>query len=257
MQLYAGVLHNPTDPDHIKEAQQLGINPIALVVINFYPVPPTPTNTNHIDIGGPALLRAAAKNYQHVIPVCDPHDYDTIIAQLQANTLSIAQRARLATKALHTTACYDAQLSTTLADHDNSHTPDMLPLLLKKQQDLRYGENPHQPAALYVNTDRTPHACGTLQQLHGAELSYNNLLDINAGVQLVQAFTDNTATIIKHGNPCGVASGNDPRQTFVRAKEGDTRSAFGGVVVLNYHVNQQTAAEIAAFFLRVRCCTEF
>ena len=248
MQLYAGVLHNPSDPAHVKEAQQLGINPISLVAINFYPVPPTPANTDHIDIGGPALLRAAAKNYHHVIPICDPNDYETIIAQLQANTLALEQRTRLAAKALHTTACYDAQLSTTLTDHDNNPNPTMLPLLLKKHQDLRYGENPHQPAALYINTDRPPFACGTLQQVHGTELSYNNLLDINAGVQLVQAFTDNTATIIKHGNPCGVASGDNPCQTFLAAKEGDARSAFGGVVVLNYRVDQQTAAALAAFF---------
>ena len=247
MQLYAGVLCDPTDPVQQKEAAQLGVARIALVAINFYPVPHAPQGTDHIDIGGPALLRAAAKNHRHVIPICDPHDYDTVIAQLRSGTLSDDYRTELASKALCTTSHYDAQLSISLARHDTSNSP-VLSLPLKKQRDLRYGENPHQRAALYVAAGRAPFACGALQQLQGEELSYNNLLDIDAGVRLVQAFTQNTATIIKHGNPCGVASGDDPRQTFVRARAGDARSAFGGVVVLNYAVAEEVAEEIAAFF---------
>ena len=247
MQLYAGVLCDPTDPVQREEVAQLGITRIALVAINFYPVPHTPQGTEHIDIGGPALLRAAAKNHRHVLPICDPHDYDIVIAHLRRGALSDNYRTELATKALCATSHYDVQLSTSLARHGTSNPP-MLSLALKKQRDLRYGENPHQQAALYVDARRAPFACGALQQLQGAELSYNNLLDIDAGVQLVQEFTQNTATVIKHGNPCGVASGDDPHQTFVRARAGDARSAFGGVVVLNYAVEREVAEEIVAFF---------
>ncbi len=248
LQLYAGVLCDPTDPGQREELAQLGIDRIALVAINFYPVPRNPQGTEHIDIGGPALLRAAAKNHRHVIPICDPHDYDTVSAHLRAGTLSADYRATLATKALCTTSHYDAQLSTALAEGKTTALPPLLSLPLKKQRDLRYGENPHQQAALYVAAGGEPFACGALQQLQGAELSYNNLLDIDAGVQLVQQFTQNTATIIKHGNPCGVASGDDPSQTFVAAREGDRRAAFGGVVVLNYAVEREVAEDIAAFF---------
>ena len=248
MQLYAGVLCDPTDSAQREELAQLGSACIALVAINFYPVPHNPLDTVHFDIGGPALLRAAAKNHRHVIPICDHHDYDTVIARLRDGTLSTDYRAELATKALCTTSHYDAQLSAALAGRKTTTLPPLLSLPLKKQRDLRYGENPHQRAALYVAAGRKPHACGALQQLQGAELSYNNLLDIDAGVQLVQEFTQNTATIIKHGNPCGVASGDDPRQTLIRARAGDARAAFGGVVVMNYAVEREVAEEIAAFF---------
>ena len=247
MPLYAGILCDPTEASQREEAAQLGITCLALVAINFYPVPHNPPGTEHIDIGGPALLRAAAKNHRQVIPICDPHDYDTVIARLRANTLNHDYRAELATKALCTTSHYDAQLSSSLA-RQAQNPPPLLSLPLQKKQELRYGENPHQRAALYVAAGREPYACGTLQPLQGKELSYNNLLDIDAGVRLVQAFTHNTATVIKHGNPCGIASGDDMRQTFVRARTGDARSAFGGVVVLNYKVEREVAAEIAAFF---------
>ena len=249
MQLYAAVLCDPTDPVQREEIAQLGIARIALVAINFYPVPRDPPDTEHLDIGGPALLRAAAKNHRHVIPLCDHHDYDTVITRLHRGTLCADYRTELAIKALRTTSHYDAQLSVALAKEETTTTPPLLSLPLKKQRDLRYGENPSQRAALYVAAGREPYACGALQQLQGAELSYNNLLDIDAGVQLVQEFTHNTATIIKHGNPCGVASGDDPRQTLVRARSGDARAAFGGVVVMNYAVVQEEVAEeIVAFF---------
>lgn len=248
MQLYAGVLCDPTDSAQREELAQLGIARIALVAINFYPVPCNPLDTEHFDIGGPALLRAAAKNHRHVIPICDHHDYDTVIARLRNGMLSADYRTELAAKALCATSHYDAQLSTVLAGGKTTTLPPLLSLPLKKQRDLRYGENPPQRAALYVAAEREPYACGALQQLQGAELSYNNLLDIDAGVRLVQEFTQNTATIIKHGNPCGVASGDDPRQTLVRARAGDARAAFGGVVVMNYAVAREVAEEIAAFF---------
>lgn len=248
MPLYASVLCDPTDPAQREEAAQLGIACIALVIINFYPVPRDSQGTEHIDIGGPALLRAAAKNHRHVLPICDPHDYDAVVAYLRDGKHDDDYRTALATKALGTTSHYDAQLSSALAASNTKALPSMLSLPLKKQRELRYGENPHQRAALYVAAGREPSACGALQQLQGAELSYNNLLDIDAGVRLVQAFTDNTATIIKHGNPCGVASGDHAQQTFARAREGDARSAFGGVVVLNYAVEREVAEEIAAFF---------
>ena len=243
MQLFAALLCNPDDPTQQQEAAQLGLTPLALVAINFYPVPSDPptSDTDHIDIGGPALLRAAAKNHHHVIPVCDPHDYETVVTHLRRATLSTEFRTQLAAKALRVTACYDAQLSAALL---KEASPSLLALPLAKQRELCYGENPHQRAVLYT----MPSEECAWQQLQGAELSYNNLLDIDAGVRLVQEFTPNTAAIIKHGNPCGVASGDDPCQTFVRAKEGDARSAFGGVVVLNYEVERETAAEIAKFF---------
>ena len=210
----------------------------------FLPYPTTSQDTEHMT-WRPALLRAAVKNHRHVLPVCDPHDYDTVIAYLRREAGSDDYRTELAAKALCATSHYDAQLSTSLARHATSNPP-MLSLPLKKQRDLRYGETLIS-SALYVMR-----ACAVclwcVQQLQGAELSYNNLLDIDAGVQLVQEFTQNTATIIKHGNPCGVASGDDPHQTFVRARAGDARSAFGGVVVLNYAAEREVAEEIAAFF---------
>lgn len=236
MRICAGILFDPSSEVQRQEAEHYGISVISLVAVNFYPLC---SEAVSIDIGGPTLLRSAAKNWRHVTAVCDPADYKQVIATLHQNMDGSNYRHHLACKVFRYTADYDARVYAELSADVS------MPLLLRRQKQLRYGENPHQEAGLYVATE--PNACGAIQPVQGKELSYNNLLDLNAGVRLVQEFSEETAVIIKHQNPCGVASGK-ATEVFRQARDSDVRSAFGGVVVLNFICNEEVATEIVADF---------
>jgi len=252
--IYAGLLADPTNPDHQAELAHHGYQPIGLVAVNLYPfrqtveAPGVPLAhaLENIDIGGVSLLRAAAKNFPHVIPVVDPADYPLVIERLQHHTDDAVWRRAMAAKALRHVAAYDAQIAAYLGGAADT-LPETLPLALTKLRDLRYGENPHQQAALYADTPN-PHLAATVagvRQHHGRELSFNNILDVDAALACVRDFAAPCVAIIKHGNPCGLACAGELAEAYRKAHAGDPISAFGGAVGLNRIVDPTTARLIA------------
>jgi len=248
--------------DHAGDREALarqGIAPIDLLVVNLYPFRETVARPGtsfegaieQIDIGGPAMLRSAAKNHEAVTVVVDPDDYPAVIAALRAppGTPPPELRRRLAVKVFAHTASYDAAILSYLS-RGEADLPPALTLLLERRQALRYGENPHQRAALYVTDERR--GLGELQQLHGKELSFNNLLDVDAAVSAVAPWSETPAcVIIKHTTPCGLAIGRSPREAFERALATDKTSAFGSVVAFNTVVDKATAEAIRDLFVEV------
>ncbi len=256
--VHAGILARRDDPRHLEQLAERGLALIDLVVVNLYPFRETVQAgkvdleaLEAIDVGGVALLRAAAKNYAHVLPVVRTADYPAVLEELRRpDGVRPAFRRHLAALAFAHTAAYDAAI----AHHLRGEAPEIeLPvdfaLAGHKVRDLRYGENPHQPAALY----RTMEGGGVadLKQVQGLELSYNNVLDAQAAWALVAEFGDPAAAIIKHGNPCGVAAGGEVGEVYARAHACDPRSAFGGVLGLNRPVEKSCAQELTRMFLEV------
>jgi phosphoribosylaminoimidazolecarboxamide formyltransferase/IMP cyclohydrolase len=233
-----------------------GIRPIDLLVVNLYPFESTIAKPGcsreqaieNIDIGGPAMLRAAAKNHAHVAVVVDPQDYTAVLSELRsASSITEATRRRLALKAFSHTACYDAAISEYLRDEAAEDAlPGQLPIGLRLESELRYGENPHQRAGLY-RTTRTP--AGSLidaRQHQGKPLSYNNLADADAALECAKRFDELACVIVKHANPCGVGLGDSPLQAYDRAYRTDPTSAFGGIIAFNREVDGEMAGEILA-----------
>jgi phosphoribosylaminoimidazolecarboxamide formyltransferase/IMP cyclohydrolase len=255
-----GILARPT-PAHEAEIRAHGIEPIDLVVVNLYPFEQTVARgasrdetVEMIDIGGPTLIRAAAKNHERVAVVVDPADYPALLEELDAQQgmLGEATRRRLAGKAFEHTAAYDAAIAGYFQDQAEERFPERLALALRRAQGLRYGENPHQGAALYVNPrSSVAPAIVTCEQLQGKELSYNNILDADAALNLVLDLPGIAVCIIKHTNPCGAASLNDGEivEAFRRARATDPVSAFGGIVACNRAVDAPLAAELREMFL--------
>src|SRR6266542_232970 len=256
--IHAGILARRSEPSDMEQLQERGFEPIDIVVCNLYPFVETiqaPGATReaaieNIDIGGVTLLRAAAKNYQDVVVVCDPDDYATLLDELRRPSgVSGDTRERLAAKAFGHCAVYDSSIASYLKPYDELF-PDELTIALKKVTGLRYGENPHQLAAFYrdLSTSSLPLGIGAAEQLHGIPLSYNNTLDVDAAWAVVTDFEAPTAAIIKHGNPCGLACDTDLEEAFRRALECDPQSAFGGAVAVNREIDLATAHEIAPVF---------
>jgi phosphoribosylaminoimidazolecarboxamide formyltransferase/IMP cyclohydrolase len=230
-----------------------GIRPIDLLVVNLYPFAATTARPNcsyadaveNIDIGGPAMLRAAAKNHERVTVLVDPADYRGVLAELRAGAVSDATRRRLATKAFAHTAQYDAMVSSWLRQQQSDTVfPDALTLGFRKKQDLRYGENPHQTAAFYVDPQVAGGCIATATQLQGKELSFNNIADADTALQCVRQFDSPACVIVKHANPCGVAIAADVLDAYRRAYETDPTSAFGGIIAFNRPLDAKTAAII-------------
>jgi phosphoribosylaminoimidazolecarboxamide formyltransferase/IMP cyclohydrolase len=233
------------------------IAPIDLVVLNLYPFEQTVARpgfthdeaVENIDIGGPAMLRAAAKNHADVAVVVDPADYAQVLAALKDGGTSLALREQLATKAYSLTARYDAAVasyfSSRIAGTEPAHFPGTLGLQFHKQQDLRYGENPHQQAAFYAERDAAPGTLGAARQLQGKELSYNNIADADAALECVKSFVKPACVIVKHANPCGVAVSLDGiGRAYELAYQTDPTSAFGGIIAFNRELDEATAASI-------------
>lgn len=252
--IYAGLLANRENPEHQSQLDQLGYAPIDLVAVNLYPFQSTienPTSSlaeaiENIDIGGVSLLRAAAKNYAQVIPVVDPADYPRVVERLRQRQDDPSWRRQLAAKALRHVAVYDIHIAAYLGGPVEEF-PEVLPVALAKRQDLRYGENPHQRAALYVQTPNPRPFASVVgaRQLHGKELSFNNILDVDAALSCVRDFAAPAVAIIKHGNPCGLACADELPEAYRKAHAGDPLSAFGGAVGLNRVVDGFTAQLIA------------
>lgn len=256
--VHGGILAKNT-PEHFQVLKEQGIVPIDLVVVNLYPFQQTIARPGvsldeaieNIDIGGPTMVRAAAKNYQRVAIVVNPQKYGEILSELEEKgEISIATRERLALEAFQHTAQYDAAIANYLAGKfTNEQFPEQYIVVGQKKQDLRYGENPHQKAAFYVFPGNTQGTIAGARQLQGKELSYNNIVDIEAAWTLVQEFEQPAACIIKHTNPCGTALGENLVEAYQRALAADPVSAFGGIIGLNRQVDKETAEKIAETFM--------
>jgi phosphoribosylaminoimidazolecarboxamide formyltransferase/IMP cyclohydrolase len=260
--IHGGLLALRDHPEHVKAMQEHGIEPIDLVCINLYPFKKTiekPGVTfaeaiENIDIGGPSMIRSAAKNHRFVLVVTSPERYEKVLGDLREHKGSSCAKHRLkqAQRAFAHTAEYDALIAGYLEDHlqkNPSHAMGLnenIDLHLKKKQDLRYGENPHQKAALYVGNKPNEASVAFAQQLHGKALSYINLLDADGALGTVKEFTQPAACIVKHTTPCGCATAQDLPTAFKRAYEGDPLAAFGGIVALNKPVDLATAQAITS-----------
>ena len=266
--VHSGLLFRRNLPEDQKQAAEHGIAPIDLVVVNLYPFEATAAKKDltaeelieNIDIGGPAMLRSAAKNFESVTVITDPADYDRVTSELEASQeTSLATRLDLARKVFATTSRYDGMITTELerlsasanhiALHEKPILPERLHLALRRQQELRYGENPHQAAALYLPAGRPPEGLAAAKQLQGKELSYNNFVDLEAARSLAAEFRRPAAVIIKHNNPCGTAEQETLRDAYLKALAGDPISAFGGVLAFNREVDAATAEEVAKLFV--------
>ena len=259
--IHGGILADRRKPEHVAELEEQGIGPIDLVVCNLYPFERTVAHPSvkeddaveQIDIGGPAMVRAAAKNFHSVAVVVDPGRYTEIVREIQSSgEVSEEMRRSLAREAFAHTAAYDAAISSYFASKGDF--PDKLLLAGTKMMDLRYGENPHQKAAFYRTAGG---GLATAEQLHGKELSYNNLLDTDAAWKLVLDLDEPAAAIIKHSNPCGVALAGDTAEAYALALECDRTSAFGGIVALNRPCDGATASAIAPIFTEVVIAPDF
>ena len=258
--IHGGFLALRDNADHVAAMEEHNIAPIDLVVINLYPFEATVaagadfhTCIENIDIGGPAMVRSAAKNYGFVTILTDPSDYDTFLAELNEHGGATAQmRKRMAAKAYGRTAAYDTAISNWYAAENGETFPDRMSFTGTKVQECRYGENPHQVAAFYKNGEERA-GISTAMQYQGKELSYNNLNDTDAAFELVSEFDAETPTvaIIKHANPCGVAQASTITEAYNKALKCDPVSAFGGIVALNGPLDAATATEIIKIFTEV------
>ena len=255
--IHAGILARNTE-EHMQTLDEMGITPIDLVVINLYPFEETiakdgvdlQTAIENIDIGGPTMVRAAAKNHERVSIVVDPAQYEEVLAALKSEEgITLAQRQKLAMRAFEMTARYDAAISQYLVSQfaEDVFEPSYS-FGGQLKQTLRYGENPHQKAAFYVNSKKAGTLAGA-EQLGGKELSYNNIVDTDAAWQMVNEFQDKPAcAIIKHTNPCGFAVGSSVLEAFTKAHEADPMSSYGGIIAFNRVLDQATAEEIIKTF---------
>lgn len=258
--IHGGILAMRDKAEHLEELKKHGIGQIDIVAVNLYPFEetinkiPKPENKKiaaevieNIDIGGVALLRAASKNFKDVIVICDTDDYKNIIENLKNNSVTEELKLTLAAKAFRHTAYYDSLISNYLT-YEKFPTQASIPL--KKLSGLRYGENPHQEAAIYGNgTEQNKPAAISAKQIHGKELSYNNYLDLEAAWRLVHEFTNPACAIIKHNNPCGCAEGVSVKDAYLKAYACDTVSAFGGIIAFNKAVDKETAEELSKLFV--------
>ena len=246
--VFGAILHDRANADHLADVARLDIPPIDLVVVNLYPFEQTVAREGvtveeaieQIDIGGPSMLRAAAKNHRHVLPLCDPSLYDEFLRELGSGAISEAFRLKCAVRVFEKTSAYDAAIAAFLGRGGR------LTLSLEKFQDLRYGENPHQTAGFYVPAGERP-----FEQLQGKELSYNNLLDLDSAIRLAHAFAEPAAAVIKHTNPCGVARRQTLAAALQAAIDADRVSAFGGIIGVNGTFDGDCARAVGDLFLEV------
>ena len=258
--VHGGLLARRDLPSHLAELEQNNITPIDMVVVNLYPFVQTvstaevslSTALENIDIGGPTMIRAAAKNFPAVLVVVDPADYESIMDKLKAGTVGLAERKILARKAFQHVAAYDTAIAQYLRQ-DEDDFPEEMTISLIKRYDLRYGENPHQKAAFYAEQSVVPQNQGITwaKQLWGKELSFNNILDASAAWATASDFPDPTVAIVKHTNPCGLASHSILDEAYRRAFSGDPVSAFGGIVACNRPISLKMAEEMAPTFYEI------
>ncbi|MCC9090227.1 bifunctional phosphoribosylaminoimidazolecarboxamide formyltransferase/IMP cyclohydrolase [Bacillus pumilus] len=263
--IHGGLLAVRENDEHMAQIEKHGIQPIDLVVVNLYPFKETISKDDvtyeeaieNIDIGGPGMLRAASKNHQDVTVIVDPRDYDAVVQQIKEGGVSLEKKRELAAKVFRHTAAYDALIADYLTNHVGETEPEQFTVTFEKKQSLRYGENPHQAATFYENALPSKGSLATATQLHGKELSYNNIKDADAALQIVREFTEPAAVAVKHMNPCGVGTGETIAEAFDRAFKADETSIFGGIVALNREVDKQTAEVLHTIFLEIVIAPSF
>lgn len=265
--IHAGVLAMRSNPEHMKQLEELKIDTIDMVVVNLYPFKQTILKDGvtraeaieNIDIGGPTMIRAAAKNYQDVAVIVDPEDYGKIIAELKENgEVSLDTKFYLSAKVFMHTANYDSLIASYMKKQAGIDTfSDTLTLTYEKVQDMRYGENPHQKAAFYKEIGNTKGLLTNAKQLHGKELSFNNINDMNGALDLLKEFTEPTVVACKHANPCGVASADNIHDAYVKAYTSDPVSIFGGIITANREIDKATAEEISKIFVEIVVAPSF
>jgi phosphoribosylaminoimidazolecarboxamide formyltransferase/IMP cyclohydrolase len=252
------------EEESLNELREMNLEPIDLVCVNLYPFEEIIKNSpsldealEMIDIGGVALLRAGGKNFPFVAVICDPADYPLVVEELKQNALSLSEETlrNLAIKAFRRTALYDLSIWQYLSQFEEEAFPPIYQFPLERVQNLRYGENPHQKAAFYRFLP--PFSLGGLRQLGGKELSFNNILDIDGAMRLAEEFEEPCAVVVKHTSPCGVSIDEDIVQAYIKAREADAESAFGGVVAVNREVDERLAEEIAGTFIEVVVAPSF
>src|SRR5699024_2766780 len=251
-----GLLAKRDDGTHKQQLSDKGITPIDVVVVNLYPFKQTLDQQNvteeeiieNIDIGGPTMLRAAAKSFRDVTPVVDPDDYDEILQAIQNDELDTAMRKNLAAKVFRHTAQYDALIAGYFTDEA---FPENYTVTYEKVQSLRYGENPHQEAAFYKKPIESPMSLTSAKQRHGKELSYNNIQDANAALGIIADYDRPAAVAVKHMNPCGIGMAEDLNTAFSKAYDGDPVSIFGGIVACNRTIDVDTAKQLSGIFLEI------
>ncbi len=265
--VHAGILARRDRPAHMRQLEELGLGPIDVVVNNLYPFRETVRRPDvtleeaieNIDIGGPSMIRAAAKNFEHVLVVVDPADYNDVLDALRTGETPLEWRRKLAVKAFQHTATYDTLVAQYLRGHEDPF-PDELTIALRKRQALRYGENPHQEAAFYADDDaREPALSGmaAVEQLHGKELSYLNIFDADAAYSAACDFAEPTVVIVKHGTPSGIASHEDIAEAYRGAFACDTMSPYGGIVGANRTVTADMAAAMKGVLYDVIIAPEY
>jgi phosphoribosylaminoimidazolecarboxamide formyltransferase / IMP cyclohydrolase len=258
--IHGGLLAKHDDAEHQKQLDEHGIEPIQVVCVNLYPFQQTIAKPDvsvadaieNIDIGGPTMLRASAKNHQYLTVVVDPSDYATVIEELKADgATKLETRRKLAAKVFRHTAAYDALIADYMTNLAQEETPETLTVTYELKQTLRYGENPHQKAAFYKKPLGSTFSIANAVQLHGKELSYNNINDADAALQIVKEFSEPAAVAVKHMNPCGVGTGETGYEAFTKAFAADPVSIFGGIIAFNREVDAETAGKLHEIFLEI------
>ena len=264
--IHGGLLGKFDDPSHMEQMNAHNIDPIQIVCVNLYPFQQTIEKPNvtvedaieNIDIGGPTMLRSAAKNHAYVAVVVDPADYEQVISDLkEVNEVKFETKRQLAAKVFRHTAAYDSLIANYMTDLVGLETPEKLTVTYELKQPLRYGENPHQKAAFYSKPLGSKFSVAYASQLHGKELSYNNIHDADAALQMVKEFSEPTAVAVKHMNPCGIGSGSDIFAAFENAFEADPISIFGGIIALNREVDKKLAEKLHEIFLEIIIAPSF
>jgi len=257
--VHAGLLAMRSNPEHMAQLEKLNINTIDVVCVNLYPFKATLARgadfaecVENIDIGGPTMIRAAAKNYQDVAVIVDPKDYQKVLDELKNGGVSLETKKYLQYKVFAHTAVYDSLISNYLAANLGIEYPDSITFAYEKAQDLRYGENPQQTAVFYKEEFTRKGSLTTAKQLWGKELSYNNINDSNGALELLKEFGNTPAVVAcKHANPCGVGTGKDIYEAYMRAYNSDPVSVFGGILAINGEVDKATAIEINKIFIEI------
>ncbi|MFD2924605.1 bifunctional phosphoribosylaminoimidazolecarboxamide formyltransferase/IMP cyclohydrolase [Halobacillus naozhouensis] len=263
--VHGGLLAKRGNDEHMSQLDELDIQTIDLVAVNLYPFKETIAKEGvteadaieNIDIGGPTMLRSAAKSFEDVAVVVDPADYEQVITGLQEGELSFEARKKLAAKVFRHTANYDAMIAEYFTEAVQEAYPETYTVTYEKVQDLRYGENPHQTAAFYQKANYGGASLADAKQLNGKELSYNNIQDANAALDIVLEFEEPAAVAVKHMNPCGVGTGRAIFEAYGKAYAGDPISIFGGIVALNREVDEETAAKLKEIFLEIVIAPSF
>ncbi len=257
--VHAGLLAMRSNPEHMAQLEKLNINTIDIVCVNLYPFKATLEKgadfaecIENIDIGGPTMIRAAAKNYQDVAVIVDPADYAVVLDELSSGGVTLQTKKLLQYKVFAHTAVYDSLISNYLASQLGIQFPDHVTFAYEKAQDMRYGENPQQNAVFYKEEFKREGSLASAKQLWGKELSYNNINDANGALELLKEFADVPAVVAcKHANPCGVGTGASIHEAYLRAYNSDPVSVFGGILAINGEVDATTATEISKIFIEI------